>query len=142
MPSREELLQSIHPDMKLYKSFFLKIYGYEITQPGFAETALRALEDAGCGKAKSHYTSIVEEYERKRDEELKPVAKWLREKIDSDFEKRVKEYDRKQGDEKRKQEITQNLTRNELTELCKRLLQEGIITSPEQFVTVLAEQEQ
>ena len=142
MPSREELLQSIHPDMKLYKSFFLKIYGYEITQPGFAETALRALEDAGCSKARSYYTSIVDAYERKRDEELKPVAKWLREKIDSDFEKRVKEYERKQGDEKRKQEITQNLTRNELTELCKRLLQEGIITSPEQFVTVLAEQEQ
>ena len=142
MPSREELLQSIHPDMKLYKSFFLKIYGYEITQPGFAETALRALEDAGCSKSRSYYTSIVDAYERKRDEELKPVAKWLREKIDSDFEKRVKEYERKQGDEKRKQEITQNLTRNELTELCKRLLQEGIITSPEQFVTVLAEQEQ
>lgn len=142
MPSREELLQSIHPDMKLDKAFFLKIYGYEITWPGFAETALRALEDAGCSKARSYYTSIVDAYERKRDEELKPVAKWLREKIDSDFEKRVKEYERKQGDEKRKQEITQNLTRDELTELCKRLLQEGIITSPEQFVTVLAEQEQ
>ena len=142
MPSREELLQSIHPDMKLDKAFFLKIYGYEITWPGFAETALRALEDAGCSKARSYYTSIVDAYERKRDEEPKPVAKWLREKIDSDFEKRVKEYERKQGDEKRKQEITQNLTRDELTELCKRLLQEGIITSPEQFVTVLAEQEQ
>lgn len=142
MPSREELLQSIHSDMKLDKAFFLKIYGYEITWPGFAETALSALEDAGCSKARSYYTSIVDAYERKRDEELKPVDKWLREKIDSDFEKRVKEYERKQGDEKRKQEITQNLTREELTELCKRLLQEGIITSPEQFATVLAELDQ
>ena len=140
MPSREELLQSIHPDMKLDKAFFLKIYGYEITWPGFSETALRALEDAGCSKARSYYMSIVDAYERKRNEESKPVAKWLREKIDSDYEKLVKEYDRKQGDEKRK--IMQNLTKDELTELCKRLLQEGIITSPEQFVTVLAEQEQ
>lgn len=106
MPSREELLQSIHPDMKLDKAFFLKIYADEITYPGFAETALRALEDAGCSKARSYYTSIVDAYERKRDEELKPVAKWLREKIDSDFENLVKEYERKQGDEKRKSQKT------------------------------------
>lgn len=102
MPSKEELLQSIHPDMKLDKAFFLRIYGYEISFPGFAENALKTLETAGCGKAKSYYTSIVEAYERELDQQLKPVAKWLREKIDSDFEKQVKEYERKQGDEKRK----------------------------------------
>ena len=103
MHNREELLQSIHPYMKLYKAFFLKIYADEITYPGFAETALRALEDAGCSKARSYYTSIVDAYERKRDEELKPVAKWLREKIDSDFEKLCKMN--KGGEEKRKQEL-------------------------------------
>lgn len=47
MASREELLQSIQPGMKLDKAFFLKIYGYELTWPGFAETAIKALEAAG-----------------------------------------------------------------------------------------------
>ena len=37
MASREELLQSIRPDMTLTKAFFMRIYGYEITWPGFAE---------------------------------------------------------------------------------------------------------
>lgn len=137
MPSKEELLQSIVPGMKLDKAFFLKVYGYELSYPGFSETALRALEDAGCSKARRYYERITTEYETDQAAKLKPVAVWLREKIDSDFEKLVKEYDRKQGDEKRKQEITQNLTKDELTELCKRLLQEGIITSPEQFVTMV-----
>lgn len=39
MASREELLQSIGPDMRLDKWFFLRIYGYELTWPGFAEAA-------------------------------------------------------------------------------------------------------
>ena len=45
MASREELLQSIRPDMKLSKAFFMRIYGYEITWPGFAEVALQRLEE-------------------------------------------------------------------------------------------------
>ena len=102
-PTKEKLLASIQPNMKLDKAFFLKVYGYEISFPGFAEIAIRTLENAGCGKARSYYMSIVGTYERKRDEELKPVAKWLREKIDSDFEKLCKMN--KGGEEKRRQEL-------------------------------------
>lgn len=119
MPNRDELLQSIQPDMKLGKDFFLKIYGYEISWPGFMEIATKILEDAGCSKARSYYVSIVKEYERERDEELKPVAQWLREKIDSDFEKLVKEYDRKQGDEKRKSQKTKLSREAVATEILK-----------------------
>ncbi|MEJ8760608.1 hypothetical protein [Enterocloster sp. HCN-30185] len=42
MASREELLQSIRPDMRLDKCFFLRIYGYELTGPGFSEVAPRS----------------------------------------------------------------------------------------------------
>lgn len=88
--------------MKLTKAIFLKIYGFQITWPGFEEIALRVLEDAGCSKARNYYVSIVDAYERKRAEELKPVAKWLKEKIESDYEKAVKEHER--GEESRIQE--------------------------------------
>ena len=39
MASREELLASIRPGMELTKNFFLRIYGYELSFPGFAEVA-------------------------------------------------------------------------------------------------------
>jgi len=55
------------------------------------------------------------------------VARELHRKWERDWEKLVKE-----GEEKRRREI-QSLTKEELTELCQRLLQEGIIKSPEQF---------
>lgn len=76
MPSREELLQSIRSDMKLSKNFFMRIYGYEITWPGFADQALDKLEQAGCSKARQYYDSFVGEYEKKHDEQMKDAAAW------------------------------------------------------------------
>lgn len=40
MASRKELLATITPDMRLTRAFFLKVYGYELTWPGFAENVL------------------------------------------------------------------------------------------------------
>lgn len=62
MASREELLASIRPGMELTKNFFLRIYGYELSFPGFAEVALTRLEEAGCSKARNYYTCIVAEW--------------------------------------------------------------------------------
>ena len=80
MASREELLSSIKPDMKLTKNFFLQIYGYELTWPGFAENALTRLEILGCNKARNYYTCMVAEYNHNHEKEMKNVAKWLKEK--------------------------------------------------------------
>lgn len=73
-PSKEELLQSIHPDMLLTRNFFKRIYAYEFTCPGFADQALAALEAAGCSRARQYYGDWMREYESKRDAELKEVA--------------------------------------------------------------------
>ena len=97
MASREELLQSIQPGMRLYKAFFLKIYGYEITRPGFKDIAIKALNEVGCSRAEEHYNRIVSEYEEKQKEVFKSVSKWLIEKIDSDYEKQIREHERKEG---------------------------------------------
>ena len=50
MASRRELLDSLKPGMHLNKNFFLKVYGYEITRPGFAEDVIKRLEILGCSK--------------------------------------------------------------------------------------------
>ena len=123
-PTKEKLLASIQPNMKLDRAFFLKVYGYEISFPGYAEIVITVLEDAGCSKARSYYTSIVETYERERYEELKPVAKWLREKIDSNFEKTVKE----RGEELRTREKKmQDLLQKSDRELLNLLQAQNLI---------------
>lgn len=102
MPNKEELLQSIHPDMKLNKAFFLKIYGYEITWPGFMNIAIKKLEDSGCAKASEYYRKVVEDYLTLRNE------KW-------------NNYIGKTGDEKRKQKIIQDLLQKNDKELLNLL---------------------
>lgn len=106
--SREELLASIKPDMKLDRTFFLKVYGYEISYPGFKDIAIKALKDAGCSKAEEYYHMVVSEYERKRDEELRPVARRWRKIWREEYEKMVREHNRKEGEEQRNKEITGN----------------------------------
>ena len=76
MASKDELLHSITLSMKPDKSFFLKVYGYEISYPGFAETALSWLEIFGCSRARGYYSSVVAEYEKEHDNELKEAVKW------------------------------------------------------------------
>ena len=86
-PNKEKFLHSFSTDMKLYKSTFLKIYGYELSYPGFAEKALAWLEMLGCSKARAYYSDIVAEYEHERDKGLKEVASWDRKNWDNLLEK-------------------------------------------------------
>ena len=41
MAGSRELLDSLKPGMYLDKNFFLKVYGHEITSPGFAENVIK-----------------------------------------------------------------------------------------------------
>lgn len=86
-PNRQQLLDSISPNLKLTKALFLRTYGYEMSFPGFADEVIRALNDAGCSKAREYYDSFVLEYQRKRDEELRPVAKHIRNRWEEDWKK-------------------------------------------------------
>ena len=88
MVSRQQLLSSIQPGMKLTKNFFMQIYGYELTWAGFADLALAELEKAGCSKAREHYIRIAGEYEQKHEKDMKEVASWFRKKCDEEYENR------------------------------------------------------
>lgn len=116
MPSREELLQSIQSDMKLNKAFFMKVYGYEITYPGFKERAISKLEEAGCSKAEEYYNRFVGEYEENKDKELKEVARWAIQELGQKWEGRER-----QGEKLRKQKITQDLQKKSDRELLNLL---------------------
>ncbi len=113
--SREQLLQSISPDMKLTKGFFRKIYGYELSSPGFREQAISTLEAAGCTKARAYYNDVVGEYQKVRDENLKPVAAVYLKECDQKWEQ-----GQKRGEEQRRERKIQLLTRKkQLLKLLK-----------------------
>lgn len=132
-PSKEELLASISPDMRLTKIFFKRTYGYEISFPGFSEQAVAALEAAGCARAREYYDTWVREYETARAAEMKEVGKWYLKECERQWERQQKNLMKERGDQIRGWNL-QDLTENELTELCERLLADGVIESPEQFV--------
>lgn len=98
MASKEELLASIQPGMKLTKNFFLRIYGYEISFPGFAENALTRMEILGCSKARNYYTGVVSEYDYNHEKDMKNVAAWYRKQ---DFVIKKGEDSNKTGKERR-----------------------------------------
>lgn len=90
-PNRQQLLDSIHSGMKLDRAFFLRIYGYEISFPGFADEAVRALEKAGCSRAGEYYAMTVAEYQERHDRELRPIAKQIRKQLDAEWKQVQKE---------------------------------------------------
>lgn len=114
--SRETLIQSISPEMNLTKGFFLKIYGYELTSPGFREKAIGVLETAGCSRASAYYENVVNEYQKARDQELKAVAAEYAREYDRKWQQ-----DEKEGEEQRKQQIIQDLHQKSDRELLNLL---------------------
>ena len=119
MAGKEELLSNINPDMRLTKDFFKRIYGYEISFPGFAEQAVNALEAVGCSQARKYYIDWVNEYETKRDAELKEVAHRYRLQCEKEWEKIQKE-----GEERRtrQQENLQQMSNGDLIMLLENLI--------------------
>ena len=105
MPSKEELLASIRPDMKLTWDFFKRIYGYSLYEPEFAERALIALEAVGCSRARDYYKTWVNKYEAEQAAEMKKVVAWHLEECKRQWEKRQKEGEGKRLEEMSNREV-------------------------------------
>lgn len=121
--NKEEFLHSFSTGMKLYKSTFLKIYGYELSYPGFADKALDWLEVLGCSKARAYYSGVVVEFEHERDKGLKEVASWEKTAVIND-KKEVKQGWRQKEAEQLKADLQQKSDRELLT-LLQMLKQSG-----------------
>lgn len=81
--NKESFLATFKPEMKLYANTFRRIYGYELTWPGFADTALTLLESLGCSRAREYYNIIKLGIDRKYDESYKKAAEWINKKVRS-----------------------------------------------------------
>lgn len=127
-PNKDEFFHSFKMGMKLYKSTFLKIYGYELSYPGFAEKALSWQEILGCSKAREYYSDKVAEYEHDRDKGLKEVAVWYKGQCENEWEnikrKAVRKSRKLQEVEQLKADLQQKSDRELLT-LLQKLRQSG-----------------
>ncbi|WP_346664005.1 hypothetical protein [uncultured Merdimonas sp.] len=127
-PNKEEFLHSFSTGMKLYKSTFLKIYGYELSYPGYAEKALAWLEMLGCSKARAYYSGVVVEFEHQHEKELKSAAHWYKDQCENEWEnmkrKAVRESRKQREVEHLKADLQQKSDR-ELLILLQMLKQSG-----------------
>lgn len=109
-PDKDELLHSFGTGMKLYKSTFLKIYGYELTYPGYAEKALSWLEMLGCSKARIYYSGVVAEYEHQHEKEMKSAAHWYKGQCENEFENMKRKAVRESREDLKKMSNSELLT--------------------------------
>ncbi len=126
--NKEALLDQMHTGMHLYRSTFKKIYGYELSYPGFAEQAISRLGDLGCKKARHYYEVVRGKIEEQYDQDMKKAGAWFREQC----EKERKELQRKAVIESRKEQEAEQLKADlqqksdrELLILLQRLKQSG-----------------
>ena len=122
--NKEEFLHTFSTGMKLYKSTFLKIYGYELSYPGYAEKALAWLEMLGCSKARAYYSGVVVEYEHQHEKELKSAAHWYKDQFKNEWEN-MKRKAVKQGWRQKEAEQQELL---ELLETKRQILRELLRT--------------
>ena len=126
LPSKDELLNSIRPDMRLTKDFFRRVYGYEISYPGFAERAIALLETAGCIKAGNYYEAWVNEFEATYEEGMKEVSAWYAEQCKRQWDKIQKEGEAVRARQPEVEQLKTDLQRKsdrELLILLQRLKQ-------------------
>ena len=101
---REPLMRSLRPDVKLYKSTFKKILGFELTTPGFAENALARLEILGCSRAREYYETV------KDDAQMKRAAEWSRGQCENEFENLKRKAVRESREDLKKMSNSELLT--------------------------------
>lgn len=124
LPTRKKLLHSFKIGMKFTKSFFLKIFGYDITTPGFAEDAIARLEILGSTKARGHYRGIAIEWQYYNEKMLQEVASWYRKQ---NFDKEGVNRPRKQQEVEQRKEALHQMSDRELLILLQKLREENAL---------------
>lgn len=112
MASKQELLDSLKVNMHLDKNFFMKVYGYNMTSPGFADEVIARLEFLGCSNARNYYTCIVAEYEHKHNEMIKRVAEWYAEQ--KTYTKGVNKPRKQQETEQKKRGVSREYVASQI----------------------------
>lgn len=91
MDSKEEFYQSINEDTFAGADFCRKLYGYCLTDDAFLEKVMEKLKALGRDKVVYIYSAFASTYIHFQMQEEKKVAFWLAERIDRNYERKVKQ---------------------------------------------------
>lgn len=80
-------------DADLTEQLIKRIYANSLYDPQFLADVLAEYEKRGRDRVRCVYQIWISLYEWQRDQELKPVAREIARKIDTEYERKVKEYE-------------------------------------------------
>ena len=93
---KEEFFQSINEDTFFGYQFCKMLYGYSLYDPPFLDAVLDKFRGYGRGAVEHIYSCYLYCQLRAENEMLKPIGREIAEKIDRDYERKVKEWQKKQ----------------------------------------------
>lgn len=90
--NKQEFFQSINADTEVDENFFKRLYAYSCYDKQFLIDVMKRF--AACGRRNVSYVYTVYVYfEKDRERSMMiPAAVWLRDQIDKDYERQVKEH--------------------------------------------------
>lgn len=102
--NKDIFYQSIAVDMIADIDTYKRIYGYELSYPGYLVKVQDRLVEIGRIDVIKGYNEWLRLYQDNENEQLKPIARLLKEQIDKEYERMVKNYA-----ERRKAEFSNEL---------------------------------
>lgn len=92
--NREEFKAAIDWDAPLSCDMVKKLYGYSLCYTGFLIDVLAEYEKHGRDKVRYVYRLFAKLEEEEEQEQIRPIAEQLLKQIDTEYERKVKEYER------------------------------------------------
>lgn len=136
--NKDIFYQSIAVDMIADIDTYKRIYGYELSYPGYLVKVQDRLVEIGRIDVIKGYNEWYDQYVAKQHEMLKSVAPFVRKRIDEEYEREVKKYENegkcKQGWKKKEDLLMKS--RDNLMTLYLDLLKQGKVKNMQQFLTM------
>ena len=95
-PSKEEFYQSLNADTWCGWDWCRKVYGYSITDPVFLNRVFDRLDELKCSRVKTIYGFYYKTQRAYEIEQEREAGEWLVDKTHKDYERKVKECQKKQ----------------------------------------------
>lgn len=89
---KEEFFQSINKDTFFGYQFCRMLYGYSLYDPPFLDAVLDKFRSYGRGAVEYIYSCYLYCELRAEHEMLQPIGREIAQKVDRDYEKKVKEW--------------------------------------------------
>lgn len=96
-PSKEQFYQNLNAATYCGWDWCRKLYGYQYTDAAFLERVYARLEELERKRVKYIYALYVKTQIAHEMAQTQEVGKWLVEKTNKNYERKVKEWQRNQG---------------------------------------------